>query len=223
MARRDEGDLFYFSWRNREYHTFNILSPIRDQHDIDPQSCPHHSGGAILEMQHRMKWAREGTFEEMKTLLIDIAHIVDKKPPVCSLGDVLRWLQCNGGVSNQGEKVFGMKDFEKLKPREKKGDLAKMIVFLFEKGPFAASFYVKSDFIPGQDIYLCEGQIIYHPVMKYMSHAVTVVGFGIDTNFTPFWEYMETDSPYIYTPKKDGFARIIATGFHKAMCVSDIA
>lgn len=107
--------------------------------------------------------------------------------------------------------------FEELQPLDKYGDVAKMLQFLFTKGPFVGVFFLRRDFDDGgrNEIHFCAGRIVtYQGGRKRLRHAV--VGFGIDRNLNPFWEYLESCNPDESTFKKDGFNRIIITGFDKA-------
>ncbi|KAK1393114.1 hypothetical protein POM88_012170 [Heracleum sosnowskyi] len=55
-----------------------------------------------------------------------------------------------------------------------------------------------------KEIYLSKVVIVmYDDGMKQLRHAVVVVGFGIDRNLNPFWEYLESIGPGRSTFKKD--------------------
>lgn len=223
MARED--DIVYYSWRTRSYLGDSILSKVRNQLLVGVGSCPQHSAGAVLEMQTWMKLQREGRGHERKQM--DIKDMHDRYcmyrrsmglKVESSTKQLLLWLQANvSRAENDGSEVFRLEGFEELRPLDKIGDLAKMLNFLFTKGPFIGVFFVRVDFDTGggKEIYLCEGALIdYSGGLR--RHAVAVVGFGIDRNLNPFWEYLESCSPAQSTFKKDGFGRVIIKGFDKA-------
>lgn len=92
-----------------------------------------------------------------------------------------------------------------------------MLTLLFEKRPFVGVFVVKRDFLMGDamEIYMCDG-MIRTIQNKPIRHDVAVVGLRIDKSYNPFWEYLESDTPFTSAYSKDGFNPVIVIGFDKA-------
>ncbi|KAL1815571.1 hypothetical protein ACET3Z_018145 [Daucus carota] len=198
----DRGDIFHFSWVNKEYRGAICVSKVRDQKHVGLGSCSHHSVGAVLEMLYR-------TSAGLSSL--------------SSTKNFLEWLKDNDArAEGNGREVFKLKNFEEVRPLDDIGGVPCLLQKLFKCGPFVGVFAIKADHRRGvQDIYLCDGTPVRYygststRIERRLRHAVAVVGFGIDKDFHPFWEHLESNSPEFSTFQGRGVRRVLVTGIDR--------